>query len=170
MNRVLWYIGRRRPLLFLGIPGMLTLAAGLVVGVFVVNVVMQRHATPISTALISVFLCIGGAMTVYAGLILSTIGKLEAALQSKAAIGALASSSPAWPLLFFGIPGMLGLMADLAWGIRAVGTFVMGRGLLPGSYIGSGALCVGSLVTWLTGIVLHALHDILVGAGQVQAS
>ena len=33
MNRVLWYVGRRHPLLFFGLPGMLLLAAGLVVGV-----------------------------------------------------------------------------------------------------------------------------------------
>ena len=117
-------------------------------------------------------------MTVYAGLILSTIGKLEAAVQgagaapglSGAAGEATASPSPAWPLLLFGIPGMLGLLAGLAWGIWAVSAFVTGKGLLPGSFIGSSALCAGSLMTWLTGIVLHALHDILAGRGEAESA
>jgi hypothetical protein len=147
---------------------MLLIAAGLIVGVFVVNVVLRVHATPIGTALISVFLCIGGAMAVYAGLILSTIGKLEAAVRGEeAAISGPPAPgepstdlTPAWPLLLFGIPGMLGLLAGLGWGVWAVSGSLTGRGLLSGSFIGSSALCVGSLLTWLTGIVLHALHDI----------
>lgn len=175
MNRVLWYVGRRRPLLFFGIPGMLLLAAGLVVGVRVVSVVLQRHVTPIGTATISVFLTMGGAMTAYAGLILSTIGRLEAAVQDRGSAKATpdapgetgASSGPARPLLLFGIPGMLGLLAGLGWGVWAVGGFLMGRGLLSGSFLGSAALCAGSLMTWLTGIVLHALHEVWAGVHHV---
>ena len=172
MNRVLWYMGRRRPLLLIGMPGMLLLAAGLAVGALVVHVVLQRHVTPVGTATISVFLTIGGAMAVYASLILNTIGKLETTVQGAGAVKggsevsreATASPSPVWPLLFLGIPGMLGLLAGLAWGTWAVGAFLRGRGLLHGSFIGSSALCVGSLMTWLTGIVLHALYEVWAGA------
>ena len=157
MNRVLWYVGRRRPLAFFGIPGMLLLAAGLIVGVSV-----------LARALVSVFLCLGGAMTVYAGLVLSTIGKLEAKLEGKraAADESLAPSqestslSPAWLLLLFGVPGMLALLAGLAWGVWAVSLLYTKRAVLYGSYIASASLTVAGLMTWLTGVVLHALHDI----------
>ena len=137
MNRVLWYVGRRRPLLFFGLPGLFLLAAGLVAGVFVVNVVLQKHATPIGAALISVFLCLGGALTAYTGLILSAMGRLEATVRgvergvdpSLVSDQAPASSGPVWPLLLFGIPGMLGLLAGLAWGIWAVSIFLASRGI-----------------------------------------
>jgi hypothetical protein len=176
MNRMLWYIGRRRPLLFFGIPGMIMLAVGLVVGVSVLNVVQQRHVILVARALVSVFLCLGGAMTVYAGLILSTVGKLEAELKGKragtgqppadepsASSQEPTSPSPAWPLLLFGIPGMLAVLAGLTWGVWAVGTLYAGHRLLYGSYIASASLTVAGLMTWLTGVVLHALHNLMAG-------
>ena len=115
MNRVLWFVGRRYPLFFFGIPGTLGVLVGLVWGVRVVSIVLAKHVMPVGHGLISVSLCIAGAMALFAGFILNTVGKLEVQLRDRrevvegAQTPAQAFTAPGsgWSLLLFGIPGML---------------------------------------------------------------
>jgi hypothetical protein len=181
MNGVLWYIGRRRPLLFFGVPGVLGLLVGLVWGVRVVSVVLEKHVMPVGHGLISASLCIAGTMALFAGIILNTVGKLEEqvldrleAAEGVQTLGRLeaaegvqtpaqASTSPSsgWPLLLLGIPGMLALLAGLALGAWTVSLRYQSGGHLYGSLVASVSLCIAGLMTWFTGIILHALHEIL---------
>jgi hypothetical protein len=168
-------ITRRHPILLFGIPGMLMLVAGLIWGVMVVNRVLQIHATPIGNALISVSLCIGGTMAIYASIILNTIGRLELEVRDRGNRGDGYQASPqvssarssTGMLVLFALLGGAALLAGLAVGAWAVYVQYTRGSLLYGTYIVSVSLCIAGLMTILSGAILQALHAIM---ARVQAT
>jgi hypothetical protein len=169
MKKVLESVTRRRPVLYLGVPGVLMLVVGLIWGLMVVGRVLQAHATPVGNALISVSLCIGGTMAIYASLILNAVRRLE--LEPKGGVDWTDGSQPApqissalgsaRTLLLFGLAGLAALLAGLMMGAWALYPQLAGRGLLYGSYIVSVSLCIAGLMTLLCGAILHALHEVI---------
>ncbi len=70
LGRVLGLIGRRHPLLFFGLPGAITLLAGVAAGFIAVQ------APSIGYALISVLLCVIGTLTLFTGIMLHSMKSL----------------------------------------------------------------------------------------------
>jgi glycosyltransferase involved in cell wall biosynthesis len=69
-NRVLVKISEKRPLLFFGLFGLVLVMGGLGFGVRVFSLYAESGVLPTGTALISVFLLIGGMFSIFAGIIL----------------------------------------------------------------------------------------------------
>lgn len=84
LNGVLRLVGQHRPLLFFGVPGMAILVFGLLWGAWVVNIYRNTQTLAVGYALISVFLCIVGALALFTGIILHSIRGLL--LEIKAAM------------------------------------------------------------------------------------
>jgi hypothetical protein len=131
--------------------------------------VLQIHATPIGNALISVSLCIGGTMAIYASIILNTIGRLELEVRDRGNWGDGYQASPqassargsAGMFAFFALLGTAALLAGLAVGAWAVYVQYTHGSLLYGTYIVSVSLCIAGLMTVLSGAILHPLHTVI---------
>ena len=72
-NSIMGLISRRIPLFFFGVPGLIMLAFGLWEGLRVIHGYNTYHDFWLGPALIAVFLCIVGALSLFTGLILHTI-------------------------------------------------------------------------------------------------
>jgi hypothetical protein len=170
MNRLIRLVGRRYPTYLIRIPGLVALIAGLALGVSIVVRVLKVRVVPVGTTVISVSLCLAGAMCILGSLVLSTSGRLEQEIKGKRAVDAEDSAalvaSPGQKganrvLVVLGVFGLVALLAGLSWGAWAVNaTFTRGS-LFPGSYIGSVSSCLAGLMMILTGMTLHVLHEIL---------
>ncbi|MFC1930826.1 glycosyltransferase family 2 protein [Chloroflexota bacterium] len=75
LNRIMVMISERRPLLFFGICGGISIALGIVVGAMVVRVMFTSHELATGTALISMLLITVGVLSVIAGIILDVLVK-----------------------------------------------------------------------------------------------
>ncbi|MDD1753254.1 MAG: glycosyltransferase family 2 protein [Methanotrichaceae archaeon] len=73
LNSILGLIGKRIPLFFFGVPGVLMLAFGFWEGWRVIQGWNTYHAFWLGPALIAVLLCVVGALSLFTGLILHTI-------------------------------------------------------------------------------------------------
>jgi glycosyltransferase involved in cell wall biosynthesis len=73
LNGILRMIGQNRPLFFFGVPGLLILAAGLFLGLTVVDSYNMYSKLAVGTALIAISLCIVGLFSIFTGIILHTI-------------------------------------------------------------------------------------------------
>jgi glycosyltransferase involved in cell wall biosynthesis len=76
LDGVLRLIGLHRPLLFFGLPGLVILAAGLLLGAYVVRVYDATLQLAVGYALITVLLGIVGVMSLFIGIVLHTIRSL----------------------------------------------------------------------------------------------
>jgi len=169
LNEILRLVGQRRPLLFFGVPGTLLLLTGLVWGLWVVDVFQRKHTVLLGSVVISVALCIGGAMALSSGAILRTIRDLRNWVQSRKGTTQRQQPSGQVPpfidqerhLLIFGVPGMLLLVAGLVWGLWVLDFFRTKYGVLVGSAIISASLCIGGTIALFTYIILHALRELL---------
>ena len=81
------------------------------------------------------------------------------------------------PLLFFGVPGMLVLLAGLAWGWRVVDIYSQWGILAVGYAIISVLLVILGSLGLFTGILLHSIRGLLLGlenrlknAGKVESN
>jgi hypothetical protein len=63
-----------------------------------------------------------------------------------------------YPLLIFGVPGTLLLLAGLASGVGVVSTSLGGHGLRVGQALISVSLCIAGEMAWHTGVILYALE------------
>ncbi len=72
INGILRMIGQNRPLFFFGVPGVIILAAGLILGYAVANNYWY-NGLAVGTAMIAITLCIIGVFTIFTGIILHTI-------------------------------------------------------------------------------------------------
>jgi hypothetical protein len=170
ITNILRLVGQRFPLLVFGVPGITSLLAGLVSGAQVVGAWRRVHALHVGTALISVSLCIAGTMAVFAAIVLSMVRELRSAMRGA---GGGASGTPYtsnwvslskdldWPLVFFGLPGTLVLLAGIACGVWVVDACNRSHVLSVGYAIISASLCIAGEMTWLTGIVLHTLRELV---------
>ena len=73
LNGIIALVSQHRPLFFFGVPGMIVLFAGLVMGAIVVDRYNTYMQLAVGYALISVLLCLIGIQTVFTGIILHTI-------------------------------------------------------------------------------------------------
>jgi glycosyltransferase involved in cell wall biosynthesis len=73
LNGILGLISRRIPLFFFGVPGILMLAFGFWEGWRVIQGWNTYHSFWLGPALIAVLLCVGGALSLFTGVILHTI-------------------------------------------------------------------------------------------------
>lgn len=76
VDAILSLVARRRPLAFLGIPGVLLVVSGLVLGLWVVNTVNSQHVVPYGTAILCSLLITVGLVMALAGVILNTVEHL----------------------------------------------------------------------------------------------
>ncbi len=73
LEGIAWLVSQNRPLAFFGIPGLVVLLAGLVMGVIVVRIYEQTMILAVGYALITVLLVITGLLSIFTGLTLYSI-------------------------------------------------------------------------------------------------
>jgi len=83
LNSLLFLIGQHRPLLFFGIPGILTLLAGLGLGYYVAWAYRQTQVLAIGYAMITVMLTVLGATALFTGLMLHSVRGLLTGMLNK---------------------------------------------------------------------------------------
>lgn len=76
LNGVLRLVGQTRPLLFMGVPGLLALVTGLLMGLIVVSIYVHSHQLAIGYTLISVLCTIVGAICLFSGIMLHSVRAL----------------------------------------------------------------------------------------------
>ena len=76
VNAILRLVGQTRPLLFFGGSGVLTLTAGVALGLVVVNIFARTRTLAIGYGLVTVILCVLGALLFFAGILLHSIRSL----------------------------------------------------------------------------------------------
>jgi len=75
LYRIMVMISERRPLLFFGLGGSISIILGIVAGVAVVQAVYARQVLQTGTALISILFITAGLLTIFTGLILNVLVK-----------------------------------------------------------------------------------------------
>jgi hypothetical protein len=70
------------------------------------------------------------------------------------------------PLLFFGVPGLVVLLAGLALGAHVVDVYSRTLQLAIGMALITVMLCIVGVLSLFTGIMLHALRSVLVELEQ----
>jgi hypothetical protein len=73
LSYVLWLVAERRPLLFIGTPGLILVIAGIFGGILTLQWYNQYHVFILSYALISSVLLILGALAMFMGLVLNVL-------------------------------------------------------------------------------------------------
>jgi glycosyltransferase involved in cell wall biosynthesis len=73
LNGILRMIGQNRPLFFFGVPGLLIMLVGLVLGFTVIDSYNMYSKLAVGTALIAITLCLIGIFSLFTGIILHTI-------------------------------------------------------------------------------------------------
>lgn len=76
LNGILRLVGQYRPLLFLGVPGVISLVSGLLWGIWVVNIYRQSQELAVGYAMVSVLLVIVGLVGLSTGITLHSIRAL----------------------------------------------------------------------------------------------
>ncbi|MBC8276315.1 MAG: glycosyltransferase family 2 protein [Chloroflexi bacterium] len=74
---ILAMISQRRPLLFFGIPGVVLVAAGIYLGMWVLDVASAGGGLPAGRAMISILLVLAGVFSTFTGIILNAISQLR---------------------------------------------------------------------------------------------
>jgi glycosyltransferase involved in cell wall biosynthesis len=73
LNYLIWLIAERRPLLFIGVPGFISVVVGLLLGIYTLQYYNQTHVFQISYAiLVSIFLIVG-VLAMFMGLMLNVL-------------------------------------------------------------------------------------------------
>jgi glycosyltransferase involved in cell wall biosynthesis len=83
LNGVMFFIGQYRPLLFFGLPGLLTLLVGLALGGYVVTMFEQTTRLAVGYAMITVLLSVIGMLSLVTGVMLHSIRGLLLGLEDK---------------------------------------------------------------------------------------
>lgn len=84
LNGLLRLVGQYRPLFFLGMTGLILIAAGLIWALFVMGIYRETHIIPLGHFLISVALNLSGLFSLFTGIILHSVrGLLLDMLQSR---------------------------------------------------------------------------------------
>ena len=73
--RILIMISERRPFVFFGLGGMISVVLGLIVGIRVVIFTYSGGEMPVGTAMVSTLLVIVGILSIFTGIILTTISR-----------------------------------------------------------------------------------------------
>jgi hypothetical protein len=175
LGGLMWIVGRRRPLLLLAVPGALVILIGLGWGAWVVEIYSRSHTLAVGYALISISLCIGGAIVSYTGIILCSVQKLVLDLapgrggilgEAQETHTLERSADWYWPLLFFGVPGVFLLLVGLGLGVGVMDIYRKTRTLAVGYTIISSALSIAGTLAVFTGIILHSVRELILGMVQ----
>jgi glycosyltransferase involved in cell wall biosynthesis len=83
LDTILGLVARRRPLMFIGLPGLLLMMTGFFVGLAVVNSVDHHHPVPFGTVVLSSLLIIAGLVLGVTGVILNTLEKFMSRMQDE---------------------------------------------------------------------------------------
>jgi glycosyltransferase involved in cell wall biosynthesis len=75
LNRIMFMISERRPLLFFGTAGGISIGLGIWAGVIVVQTLQASQVLLVGTALISMLLITVGLLTLFTGLVLNVVSK-----------------------------------------------------------------------------------------------
>lgn len=75
LNRIVVMLSERRPLLFFGLCGSISIVFGLVAGIMVVQILFASHVLNTGTALISMLLITIGVLSIFTGIILNVLVK-----------------------------------------------------------------------------------------------
>ena len=70
-------ISERRPLLFFGVPGIILIAVGIYLGVWVIDVAQGGGGVPAGRAMIAILLILAGVFSTFTGIILNAISQLR---------------------------------------------------------------------------------------------
>jgi len=70
-------ISERRPLLFFGVPGIILLAVGVYLGIWVLDVAQGGGGVPAGRAMIAILLVLAGVFSTFTGIILNAISQLK---------------------------------------------------------------------------------------------
>lgn len=77
LNRILIMISRRRPLFFFGVLGSALLAAGLIIGLRVLNIALAARELLIGSTMLTVLFLVAGMLSVFTGIILNAVSKRD---------------------------------------------------------------------------------------------
>ena len=72
LNRILRHVGEQRPLLFFGVSGMIMFLGGIAVGMVALNIFVKTGGFSTGYTLLSVLLCILGALVAFMGIMLNS--------------------------------------------------------------------------------------------------
>jgi Glycosyl transferase family 2 len=76
LDGVIRLVGQTRPLFFMGVPGLMSLMIGILIGLDVVSIYSVTHELAIGYALISLLCTILGAMSLFSGIVLHSVRAL----------------------------------------------------------------------------------------------
>ena len=76
LGYVIWVVAERRPLLFISVPGFISLLIGLVLGLYTLQYCNQSNALFIPYAIIVSILVIVGALAMLVGLLLNVLPRI----------------------------------------------------------------------------------------------
>jgi hypothetical protein len=76
LSRVLVLISLRQPLLLFGIPGVVLILGGLVLGIRVLDIYSKTSTLAIGTFLTAILLCLSGVLALFAALMLQSMKEL----------------------------------------------------------------------------------------------
>jgi hypothetical protein len=125
LTGMMWLVTRRRPLVYLGLPGAFLTSVGLAVGAWVVYAYVRTGDVGLEYAIVSIPLLIGGAVILCTGIILHSMQELvttfaqaevELVYRPQAAVRTPQLVKRYWPLLFFALPGAFLLLVGIAMG------------------------------------------------------
>jgi hypothetical protein len=76
LNGLLRLVGQYRPLLFFGVSGLLTMLAGGLLAIYIVNIYQRTRELAVGYAMISILLFMLGSISLSSGIILHSIRSL----------------------------------------------------------------------------------------------
>jgi hypothetical protein len=148
----------------------LLLLTGVAWGLWVVDMFYKRRSLFVGSALVSVSLSIIGSLALFTGIILHSVRGLIADLTLPRKRGVhrprvlgevLRFAGRRRPLILFGGPGTILLLAGVAWGVRVVDIIRKTQALAIGSALICMLLSVAGSLGILAGIILHSVRGLL---------
>ena len=82
LNRILKLAGERRPLLIFGVSGMIMFLVGIAIGIITLNIFVKTGGLAVGHTLLSVLLCILGALVAFMGIILNSMKNFLSEMQT----------------------------------------------------------------------------------------
>jgi len=73
LSYVIWLVAERRPLLFIAVPGFISVIVGLILGIYILQYYNQTHVFLVSYAILVSILLIVGALGMFMGLMLNVL-------------------------------------------------------------------------------------------------
>ena len=83
LSFVLWMVAEKHPLSFIGVPGFASVLAGIVLGIFTLQVYNQTHVFPIPYAILVSILLIVGILAMFIGLMLHVLPNILIRIQQQ---------------------------------------------------------------------------------------